>query len=89
MFEKVSVLLDCPAVSSKEFVVVNFDNVYTAPIMADRDILKFVQSSKDTIYADSDDENETKVVPIPTSSERKNTMKSMRSYLNAHSNGEM
>ncbi|GFX52400.1 hypothetical protein TNCV_4324181 [Trichonephila clavipes] len=38
----------------------------------------------------SNDENETnKVAPVPTSPEIRNIMKSKRSYLNAHSNGEM
>ncbi|GFW59410.1 hypothetical protein TNCV_1508551 [Trichonephila clavipes] len=37
---------DCPIVSSKELVVVDSDNVCTAPIMAAKDILECVQSSK-------------------------------------------
>ncbi|GFT62045.1 hypothetical protein TNCV_3812091 [Trichonephila clavipes] len=55
---KFSVLLDCPAVSSKEFVAIDDDddNVYTAPIMQ-TDILEFVQSSRNIIDADSDVEN--------------------------------
>uniref|UniRef100_A0A8C4RRF5 Tigger transposable element-derived protein 4 n=1 Tax=Erpetoichthys calabaricus TaxID=27687 RepID=A0A8C4RRF5_ERPCA len=90
MFEKVSVLLDCPTVSSEEFVAVDDDNVCTAPIMADKDILEFVQSSKNIIDADSDDENEmNNAAPVPTSSEMRNIMKSMLSYLDAHSNDEM
>uniref|UniRef100_A0A8C4SEN5 HTH CENPB-type domain-containing protein n=1 Tax=Erpetoichthys calabaricus TaxID=27687 RepID=A0A8C4SEN5_ERPCA len=90
MFEKVSVLLDCPTVSSEEFVAVDDDNVCTAPIMTDKDILEFVQSSKNIIDADSDNENEmNNAAPVPTSSEMRNIMKSMRSYLDAHSNGEM
>uniref|UniRef100_A0A8C4RFJ1 HTH CENPB-type domain-containing protein n=1 Tax=Erpetoichthys calabaricus TaxID=27687 RepID=A0A8C4RFJ1_ERPCA len=53
-------------------------------------ILEFVQSSKNIIDADSDDENEmNNAAPVPTSSEMRNIMKSMRSYLDAHSNGEM
>ncbi|GFW06114.1 hypothetical protein TNCV_4479061 [Trichonephila clavipes] len=49
-----------------------------------------VQSSKNIIDADSDDENEmNEAAPVPTSSEMKNVMKSMRSYLDAHYNGEM
>ncbi|GFU56330.1 hypothetical protein TNCV_582641 [Trichonephila clavipes] len=54
--------------SSKELFAVDDDNVYTAPtIMADKDILEFVQSLKDIIDADSDDENEmNKEAPVPT-----------------------
>uniref|UniRef100_A0A8C4SC05 HTH CENPB-type domain-containing protein n=1 Tax=Erpetoichthys calabaricus TaxID=27687 RepID=A0A8C4SC05_ERPCA len=55
-----------------------------------KDILEFVQSSKNIIDADSDDENEmNNAAPVPTSSEMRNIMKSMRSYLDANSNGEM
>ncbi|GFW98955.1 hypothetical protein TNCV_1781741 [Trichonephila clavipes] len=51
------------------------DNVCAAPIMDDKDILKFVQNSKN-IDADSDDENEMKnVAPAPTSSEMRNILK--------------
>ncbi|GFU16269.1 hypothetical protein TNCV_4422241 [Trichonephila clavipes] len=53
-------------------------------------ILEFVQSSKRIIVSDSDDENEMNyAAPVPPSSEMKSVMKSMRSYLDAHSNGEM
>ncbi|GFX05545.1 hypothetical protein TNCV_3434491 [Trichonephila clavipes] len=66
------------------------DNMCIAPIMADKDILEFVQSSKNIIDTDSDDENETNnAAPVLTSSEIRNVMKSMRSYLDAHFNGEM
>ncbi|GFU57224.1 hypothetical protein TNCV_3634161 [Trichonephila clavipes] len=61
MLEKVSVLWDCPTVSSEEFVEVNDDNVCTAPIMTDEDISEFVQSSKNTIDAVSDDKKEMKM----------------------------
>ncbi|GFT32604.1 hypothetical protein TNCV_3145521 [Trichonephila clavipes] len=58
--------------------------------MADKDILEFVQSSKNIIDADSDSENEmNKTAPVLMSSERRKIMKSMHSYLDAHSNGEM
>ncbi|GFU26331.1 hypothetical protein TNCV_3180821 [Trichonephila clavipes] len=54
------------------------------------DILKLVQSSKTIIDADSDSENEkNNAASVPTSSETMNVMKSMRNYLDAHSNGEM
>ncbi|GFW85807.1 hypothetical protein TNCV_854561 [Trichonephila clavipes] len=58
MFEKVSVLLDFLTVSTEEFVAVDNDKVCTAPLMADKSISEFVQSSKNIIDADSDDENE-------------------------------
>ncbi|GFV11702.1 hypothetical protein TNCV_976911 [Trichonephila clavipes] len=59
-------------------------------MMADKDILEFVLSSKNIIGADSDDESEmNNAAPVPTSPEMKNDMKSMRSYLDAHSYGDM
>ncbi|GFU57139.1 uncharacterized protein TNCV_1780022 [Trichonephila clavipes] len=54
--------------------------------MADKDILEFAQSSKNIIDLDFDDENEM-ISPVYTSSEMRNIMKSMRSYLDAHSYG--
>ncbi|GFW08512.1 hypothetical protein TNCV_2775341 [Trichonephila clavipes] len=96
MFEKVSVLLAYTTVSPEEFVVVDYSNVCThreresPTIMADKDILEFVQNSKSTIDKDSDDENEmNKEAPVPTLSEMKNIIISMRSYLVSYSNGEM
>ncbi|GFW11376.1 hypothetical protein TNCV_3808961 [Trichonephila clavipes] len=45
---------------------------------------------KNIIDADSNDKNETnKDAPAPSSSEMRNIMKSMRSYLDSHSNGEI
>ncbi|GFV93538.1 hypothetical protein TNCV_1988501 [Trichonephila clavipes] len=41
MFEKVPVLLDCPTVSSEEFIAVD-DDVCKSPITADKDTLEFV-----------------------------------------------
>ncbi|GFW45154.1 hypothetical protein TNCV_716561 [Trichonephila clavipes] len=58
--------------------------------MADKDILEFVQSSKNSI--DTDFENETAMIniaPDPTSYEMENIMKSMRNYLDARFDGEM
>ncbi|GFT14469.1 hypothetical protein TNCV_4004381 [Trichonephila clavipes] len=79
-----------PIVLLEELIAVNDDNVCTAPIMADKGILEFVQSSKNIIDSDSDDENEmNKAALVPTSSEMWNVKKSMRSYLDANSNGEM
>ncbi|GFS63870.1 hypothetical protein TNCV_1128791 [Trichonephila clavipes] len=64
----VGCVLDTPAVDD--------DNVYTAPIKANKDILEFVHSSKSIIDADSDDENETNnTAPVPTSAEMKNVEK--------------
>ncbi|GFT81834.1 hypothetical protein TNCV_4336741 [Trichonephila clavipes] len=76
--------------SLEKFVAVDDDNVCTAPIMANKDILEFVQNSKNNIVADSDDENEMNNAALDSkSSEDRNTMKSMHSYLKVHSNGEM
>ncbi|GFW18120.1 hypothetical protein TNCV_4006601 [Trichonephila clavipes] len=50
--------LDCPAVLSEEFIAADYENVCTAPFMADKDIFEFVESSKNIINTDSDDENE-------------------------------
>ncbi|GFY07163.1 hypothetical protein TNCV_277101 [Trichonephila clavipes] len=52
-----TVSLDCPTVSSEELCSVDY-NVSTAPIMTDKDILEFFQSTKNIIEADSDEENE-------------------------------
>ncbi|GFX05435.1 hypothetical protein TNCV_1007571 [Trichonephila clavipes] len=50
---------------------------------------EFVQSSKNIIDVDSDDENEmNNIAPVPTSSKMRNNVKNMRRYLDAHSNGE-
>ncbi|GFU58800.1 hypothetical protein TNCV_2331781 [Trichonephila clavipes] len=62
-------------VLKKEFVAVDDDNAYAAPIMADKDILEFVQSSKDVI-AGSEDENEINNADlVPTPSEMRNIIK--------------
>ncbi|GFU21736.1 DDE-1 domain-containing protein [Trichonephila clavipes] len=90
MLEKVSVFLNCPTVSLKEFVAVDDKNVNTPPIMAYKDILEFVQSSKNITDADFDDEKEVnKAAPVPTPSRMRNIMKSIGSYLDVSSNGEM
>ncbi|GFY26386.1 SCAN domain-containing protein 3 [Trichonephila clavipes] len=81
---KIPAGLDCPTVPSEEFVGVDDDNVCTAPIMADKDILKFVQSSKNISDTDVDDENEMNfIVPVSASSEMRNIIKSVRSCLGA------
>ncbi|GFW48338.1 hypothetical protein TNCV_1109011 [Trichonephila clavipes] len=83
--------LDCLTLSSKEFTARNDDSMCKAPIIVDRSILKFVQRSKNIIDTiDSVGVNEmNNAVPVPTSSEMRNIMKSMRSYLDPNSNGEM
>ncbi|GFW84538.1 SCAN domain-containing protein 3 [Trichonephila clavipes] len=58
MFEKFSVLLDYTTISSEEFFAIQDDNVYTASIMPEKDILEFVPRSKNIIDGDSDGENE-------------------------------
>ncbi|GFW18943.1 hypothetical protein TNCV_5133951 [Trichonephila clavipes] len=64
---KTATRLDCPTMSSEEFVAVDDDNVCTILYMTDKDILEFVQSSKNIADADSDDENGIKdVVPVMT-----------------------
>ncbi|GFV86939.1 hypothetical protein TNCV_2198911 [Trichonephila clavipes] len=58
--------------------------------MADKDILEFDKSSKNISDADYDEENEmNNTAPVSMSSEMWNIMKSMFSYLDTHSNGEM
>ncbi|GFX97987.1 hypothetical protein TNCV_4906381 [Trichonephila clavipes] len=82
MTENVSVSLDCLSVSSVELVSVDDDNAYKTPIVVDKDILEFVQSSKIIIHVDSDDENEMdKTAPAPTSSEMKNIIESTKSVV--------
>ncbi|GFW91635.1 hypothetical protein TNCV_4500541 [Trichonephila clavipes] len=64
--------MDCPIISSKEFVAVHDDNVCTAPTMTGKDILECVQSSKSIIDTDSDGENAS---PALLSSEIRSIMK--------------
>ncbi|GFU89160.1 hypothetical protein TNCV_2896081 [Trichonephila clavipes] len=69
---------------------VDDDNVCTTPILADKDILEFVQSLKNVCDADSDDEKEMNNADLVLmSSKMRNIMKSMCSYLGTHSNGEI
>ncbi|GFV08883.1 hypothetical protein TNCV_3821261 [Trichonephila clavipes] len=82
--------MEFPIVSSEEFIAENADNVCVDPIIANKDTLEFIKSSKSIINADSNIEKEiNNAIPVPTSSEMKNTMKSILCYLDAHSNGEM
>ncbi|GFV10630.1 hypothetical protein TNCV_2122811 [Trichonephila clavipes] len=56
----------------------------------DEDILDFVQNLKNIIDIDSDGENEmNNAAPVHTSSEKRSTMKSIRSYIDAHADGEI
>ncbi|GFV72572.1 hypothetical protein TNCV_4084721 [Trichonephila clavipes] len=81
--------LDCHIILSEEFIAVDDYNECTTTILAGKDMLMFVQSSKN-IDVDSDHENvRNNVAPVLTLSEMRNVMKSMRSYLGVHSNGEM
>ncbi|GFT62331.1 hypothetical protein TNCV_4717251 [Trichonephila clavipes] len=57
---------------------VNDENVCTAPIMTDEDILGSVQGSKNIMDAASGDENEiNNATPVATTSEMRNIMKSI------------
>ncbi|GFV96960.1 uncharacterized protein TNCV_4351731 [Trichonephila clavipes] len=57
--------------------------------MTDKYILELVQSPQNFIDADYEDENGMdNAVPVPKSLKMRKTRKSMRSYLEAHSNGE-
>ncbi|GFW21713.1 hypothetical protein TNCV_2529121 [Trichonephila clavipes] len=56
-----------------------YSSWFKTPIMADKDILEFVKSSKNIIEADSDDEKEMKNKSfVPTSSEMRNVMKKLQ-----------
>ncbi|GFW94744.1 hypothetical protein TNCV_4247841 [Trichonephila clavipes] len=75
---------------SEEFITVHDGKVCLAPVMADKDILELVQSSKNIYDADSVDKNEmNNVASVLTSSEIRNVMKRMSSYVDAHFNGGM
>ncbi|GFS57801.1 hypothetical protein TNCV_2909051 [Trichonephila clavipes] len=77
---EISAVLDCLIAVLEEFLSIDDDNVYTAPFMADKDILEFFQSSKNMIEADSEDKNELKIADsVPTSSELRSVVKSMGS----------
>ncbi|GFU80781.1 hypothetical protein TNCV_515081 [Trichonephila clavipes] len=81
---------ECPIALLEKFIAVDDDNVCTAPILEDKDILKFDKSLKNIIYADSDNENEmNNGASVPTSSEMRNIIKSIFNYLDAHCNLKM
>ncbi|GFV06356.1 hypothetical protein TNCV_1528801 [Trichonephila clavipes] len=85
--EKISVLLDCPNASWEEFGAVDYDNLCTTLITADKDNLEFHQGSQNITEADLNDKNEMN--NAPSSSEMKSIMKSVRSYLDSYSYCEM
>ncbi|GFW65494.1 hypothetical protein TNCV_1776381 [Trichonephila clavipes] len=64
---------------SEEFNAVDDDILCKAAVMADKNILEFVQNETEMSNA----------ALVPTSSVIRNIMRSMRNYLDAHSNGEM
>ncbi|GFW32283.1 hypothetical protein TNCV_674421 [Trichonephila clavipes] len=87
---KTAAALDCSTVSSGEFIKIDYACMSSAPIMADKENLEFVEISQNIMDADSNDENEmSNVAPVPTSSEMRNIVKIMRSYLDAHSIGKI
>ncbi|GFS62684.1 hypothetical protein TNCV_3737271 [Trichonephila clavipes] len=86
---KTSAGFDCSIVLSEEFIAIYDDNACTAPIRAKKNILKFVLSLKNIIDEDYNGGNVMNIVPVSTSSEMRNAMKSLRSYLDTHSNGEI
>jgi len=60
--------------------------------MTEKEIMEIVQNQNDSTYVDSDNESENGIsdaVPVPSTSEMRKIIKSMRRYLNAQSNGEM
>ncbi|GFU75708.1 hypothetical protein TNCV_1651681 [Trichonephila clavipes] len=62
---------------------------YSSNYRRQRDF-KVYSKLKTAIDADSGDDNgKNNAAPVPSSSERRNIMKSMRSYLDEHFNGEM
>ncbi|GFV89169.1 hypothetical protein TNCV_4913681 [Trichonephila clavipes] len=77
--------MDCSISLLREgFIEVDDDNVCVCipNYMADKDILVFVQNSNKIIDANSYEENEMRnILHVLTSSEMRNGMKSMRSYL--------
>ncbi|GFX35957.1 hypothetical protein TNCV_4214791 [Trichonephila clavipes] len=70
MFEKVSVLLGCPTISSKEFVPVDDDNVYfddenemnhAAPVPTSSEMRIIMKSTRSYLDAYSDGEMNNKM----------------------------
>ncbi|GFT27155.1 hypothetical protein TNCV_40181 [Trichonephila clavipes] len=70
--------LNFPIVLSEDFIAEDDDNVYADPIMVDKNILHFVQSSKNILHTNSDDENELNnaaALSVPTSFDMRNNIK--------------
>ncbi|GFU98701.1 hypothetical protein TNCV_124711 [Trichonephila clavipes] len=68
--------MNFPIVSWEEFVAVEDDNMRTASIIVDKDIVEFVQKPKIIIVADSNNENEmNKAAHAPTLSEMRTSCK--------------
>ncbi|GFU51861.1 transposable element Tcb2 transposase [Trichonephila clavipes] len=66
----------CEATIAEEFIALGNDIVCLAPVMADKNILEFVQSLINIIDAGSDDENEMNyAVLVLTSSEMRNFLR--------------
>ncbi|GFS65396.1 hypothetical protein TNCV_2451961 [Trichonephila clavipes] len=76
---------DCPIVSSEKFVAVDVD-VCTAPIRVDKGILEFVQSSKNIIEEDAENEMNN---AAPLCSHVIRNEEHYEKYVKAHFNGEM
>ncbi|GFX60859.1 hypothetical protein TNCV_1311521 [Trichonephila clavipes] len=83
--------LDCSIVLLENFIAVEDDHVYTAPIIWQTSTFGgLLKANKNTIDAVFDDLNKmNNAAPVLTSSEMRNVMKNMCLYLDAHSNGEM
>ncbi|GFW92067.1 hypothetical protein TNCV_2153461 [Trichonephila clavipes] len=83
--------LDCPTVSSEEFVAVDDDKVYTQPqLWQTKTFWSLFKAQEISLIADSEDENKiNNAATVPTSSEIRNVLKSTFRYLDAHSNGEI
>ncbi|GFT26793.1 hypothetical protein TNCV_3709781 [Trichonephila clavipes] len=77
---KVRLERTCPIVITEYFAAVDDDNVFTDLNMTSKDILEFVQSSKNIIEVDFYDEKEmNNAALVSTSSEMRNIKKSMSS----------
>ncbi|GFW98786.1 hypothetical protein TNCV_2837471 [Trichonephila clavipes] len=73
----------------EESTAIDDGNVCREEIMTDKNILGYVQSSRNIFDANSDDENGTNnAALVPKSSEMRNIMESMLSYLDAYVNGK-
>ncbi|GFV46353.1 hypothetical protein TNCV_3232421 [Trichonephila clavipes] len=77
--QKTAAGLNHPTVPLEEIVAVDDDNLCTAPIIAEKDILEFVHGSKNIIDTDANDKDKmNNAMLVPTSSEVMNIMKRFR-----------